>query len=266
MKSKGEVRHKYKSCPLCKSSNIRALGQADSSSHVLYNKLLPATINWQRCDKCGHVFTDGYFTDEALDVLFCNAHDDQLPSPEHVERDRVMAASMIDRVSTYLNKQQGKWLDVGFGNGALMTTCPEYGFIPVGLDLRQKPVERMKQYGFEAHCLDLLAFKKHNEFNVISMADVLEHMPYPIKALKQAHELLKPGGVLFVSCPNADSFLWALLTQQKINPYWMELEHYHNFGRKRLYSLLREQGFEPVNYSVSQRYRAGMEIIALKPV
>ncbi len=47
-------------------------------------------------------------------------------------------------------------------------------------------------------------------------------------------------------------------------PYWMELEHYHNFGRKRLYSLLHDQGFKPVNYSVSQRYRMGMEIIVVK--
>ena len=266
MQLKGKARCPYSTCPLCESSDVLLVGRADCSSHALYNTLLPPAINWQRCDACGHIFTDGYFTDEALDILFSGAHDNQLPNPEHVERDRVLAAGMIDKVSSCLGRQKGKWLDVGFGNGALMTTCGEYGFDPVGLDLRQMPVERMRQYGYEAHCMDLTDFKAHGGFSVVSMADVLEHMPYPKKALSHAYELLEPGGVLFVSCPNADSFLWALLTQHKMNPYWMELEHYHNFGRKRLYSLLSEQGFRPVIYGVSQRYRVGMEVIALKPM
>ena len=266
MPLKGNARHLYETCPLCENPNHRPAGKADCSSHPLYNSLLPSTITWQKCDACGHIFTDGYFTAEALNILFSGAHNDQLPNPEHVERDRALAAVIVDKVSSCLEQQEGKWLDIGFGNGALMTTCGEYGFEPVGIDLRHEPVQRMKQFGYEAHCMGLIDFKAHDGFSVISMADVLEHMPYPKRALSHAHELLKPGGVLFVSCPNTDSFLWALLTQQKMNPYWMELEHYHNFGRKRLYSLLCDHGFRPVKYSVSQRYRIGMEVLALKPV
>lgn len=261
----GAARHLYETCPLCKSPNTRQVGRADCSSHALYNTQLPSIINWHRCDACGHIFTDGYFTNEALEIIFSEVHENQLPNTDNLERDRAFAADMIDKVSSCLGNQEGKWLDVGFGSGALMTTCSEYGFEAIGLDLRRMPVERMKKFGYEAHCTDLIDFHSH-DFRVISMADVLEHMPFPKKSLSHAYELLLPGGVLFVSCPNADSFLWAILSQNKMNPYWMELEHYHNFGRKRLYSLLREHGFEPVNYSVSQRYRIGMEIIAVKPM
>jgi hypothetical protein len=42
------------------------------------------------------------------------------------------------------------------------------------------------------------------------------------------------------------------------------IEHYHNFSRSRLYALLRETGFEPVRYGISERYRACMEVIARK--
>jgi protein O-GlcNAc transferase len=63
------------------------------------------------------------------------------------------------------------------------------------------------------------------------MADVLEHMPYPKKRLAAAHRLLQPGGALFVSMPNRDSMVWRLLDAAEANPYWAELEHYHNFGR-----------------------------------
>jgi hypothetical protein len=47
------------------------------------------------------------------------------------------------------------------------------------------------------------------------------------------------------------------------NPYWTELEHYHNFTRVRLEALLKECGYTPVYYGVSPRYMAGMEIIAV---
>jgi hypothetical protein len=57
------------------------------------------------------------------------------------------------------------------------------------------------------------------------------------------------------------------LERERKNPYWGELEHLHNFGRRRLYALLEETGFCPVRYGVSQRYLASMEVVARrKPV
>jgi hypothetical protein len=99
-------------------------------------------------------------------------------------------------------------------------------------------------------------------YSVISLCDVLEHMPFPRAALLHAKRMLEDNGVLLVSCPNMDCTSAQFLTSAGSNPYWGEIEHYHNFGRARLYALLRECGFEPVNYAVSERYRLGMEVIA----
>jgi hypothetical protein len=100
-------------------------------------------------------------------------------------------------------------------------------------------------------------------FDVITMADVLEHMPYPRLGIRKARALIAADGsrdgVLFVSCPNMDSAAWRSMEP---NPYWWEVEHYHNFTRDSLYRLLREEGFAPDSYAVSRRYRAGMEVIA----
>src|ERR1041385_9257645 len=127
------------------------------------------------------------------------------------------------------------------------------GFDPVGLDLRPTSVEAMRKLGFEAHCLDVTAFDSPNRFSVVSMADVLEHMPFPKDGLGAAYRLLAPDGVLFVSMPNYDCAAWRLLDIVKANPYWGELERYHNFGRARLYALLDECGFEPLHYAISDR-------------
>lgn len=87
-------------------------------------------------------------------------------------------------------------------------------------------------------------------------------MPYPKDGLRAAHRLLGENGVLFASMPNTQSMAWRALNESNANPYWGEIEHYHNFGRDRLYELLRESGFEPVRYGISERYRACMEVIA----
>jgi len=122
----------------------------------------------------------------------------------------------------------------------------------------------LKKLGYEAHCLPIEELDYRDCFNVISMADVLEHMPFPKTGLAAAYGLLRQNGVLFLSMPNMENMVWRLLHANKVNPYWGEIEHYHNFSRKRLYALLQDHGFAPVEYHVSERYRVCMEVIAVK--
>lgn len=93
---------------------------------------------------------------------------------------------------------------------------------------------------------------------------MLEHMPFLKDGLRAANRLLRTGGVLLVSMPNSESFVWQAMTEQNENPYWGELEHHHNFSRTRLYALLEECGFGVARYGVSERYRVCMEVVAVK--
>jgi SAM-dependent methyltransferase len=233
--------------------------KGNCSKHPLYNQIIPPVINWIRCNDCGHVFTDGYFTPDALATIFERTHDNQKPG-WNFERQRKVSARIVENVARFVDG--GAWLDVGFGNGSLLFTAEEWGFLPVGLDLRPSSVEVMHKLGFEAHCLDVTAFDNPGRFSVVTMADVLEHTPFPKDGLAAAGRLLKDNGILFVSMPNYGCATWRLLDAAKANPYWGELEHYHNFSRARLYALLKECGFEPLHYTVSERYRVCMEVIA----
>ncbi len=218
-------------------------------------------MTWSRCSACGHVFTEGYFTPRALRLLFGKTHDVQKLGYGY-EAQRYVSARMVEKVARHMSA--GCWLDVGFGNGSLVFTAEEWGFHAVGIDLREHSVEDLRQLGFEAHCMDVADLDQPGRFSVVSMADVLEHMPFPKQGLAAAHKLLQPGGVLFVSMPNSDSTVWRLLDANQANPYWSEIEHYHNFGRTRLSSLLAECGFQVVEYGVSERYRACMEMLAVR--
>ena len=251
----------YTECPLCASSDFSPLWRADCSGHPLYKPSIPKLMQWMRCSACEHVFTDGYYTPEALDIIFSDTNANQLVGADY-ERQRPIAARMIEKVLPFA--ADGAWLDVGFGNAALLFTAQEFGFDPVGLDLRAANVDTLKKTGVTAHCRDIVDLDQDEHYAVISMADVLEHMPYPVEGLSAAHRLLKPGGVLLASMPNMDSMLWRLMNASNSNPYWGELEHYHNFGRRSLYRLLQENGFRPVRYGISERYRVCMEVVAVK--
>jgi protein O-GlcNAc transferase len=248
------ARTPYDACPLCDHEDATDLGWADCSRHALYDPRLPRAMRWLSCDGCAHVFVDGYFDDAALAVLLAATHAGQTPGHD---------AAIVREGSRLRGGDGGRWLDVGFGNGALLTTADEFGYDVVGLDLRTSSVERMRAAGVEAHAVDLAVFAPTGgPFDVISMADVLEHMPFPRRALARAHTLLAEGGHLFLSMPNMDAAAWRALDAARQNPYWAEIEHLHNFGRRRLHALLRAHGFDPVRYDVSQRYVASMEIVA----
>jgi SAM-dependent methyltransferase len=249
----------FEGCPLCGGSNLKLWRTADCSPHPLYHPLVPRTMRWMRCGDCEHVFTDGYFSPEVMATVFERTLDDQ-KAGFAFEQQRFISARMVEKVARHATL--GAWLDVGFGNASLLFTAQEWGFAPVGLDLRRDNVEALRKTGIEAHCQDLASLEGDARFAVISMADVLEHMPFPREGARAAHRLLKPRGILFVSMPHYDCAAWRLLDGANANPYWSELEHFHNFTRKRLYALLEETGFEPVAYGISERYRVCMEVIA----
>jgi 2-polyprenyl-3-methyl-5-hydroxy-6-metoxy-1,4-benzoquinol methylase len=255
------ARINYESCPLCGDRNVRAARRADCSEHPLYRAGLPATMTWLECAACFHVFTDGYFGEEALAFLFGRTQVSQTVGHD-MERQRAVSSRMVEWVANHA--AGGDWLDVGFGNGSLLFTAEEFGFRPVGVDLRKGNVEALRGLGCEAHCADVADLGPADRFSVISLADVLEHMPYPGPGLLAAHRLLKSDGVLFLSMPNLDNMVWRLLDANKANPYWAEIEHYHNFSRKRLYALLETHGFRAIKYRVSERYRVCMEVLAVK--
>ena len=251
----------YKACPLCEDTASRMYRHGDCSRHPLYKKSLSATLIWLQCQGCGHIFRNGYYSKEACAILFSDTHVQQRVGHDY-ERQRPIAAHMVEKILPYA--KEGAWLDIGFGNAALLLTAQEYGFTPVGLDVRADNVRRLQQLGIEAHALDFLAMEEEARFSVISMADVLEHMPYPIAILQKAHKMLRKDGLLFLSMPNCEAPLWQLWDRQNSNPYWGEIEHYHNFGRSGLYQILSQNDFVPLSYGVSERYRAGMEVVARK--
>ncbi|HPX37359.1 MAG TPA: class I SAM-dependent methyltransferase [Mycobacterium sp.] len=259
-------RIKYTVCPLCQSPNIREFGRADWSGDARWREPLDPIMVWMECGECIHSFTDGYFTDETLGVLFASTIDAQIVGLD-IEDQRIFSAKMVQRVADLIGMPDGRlWLDVGFGSGSLLMTAKEFGFDVFGVDLRKKNVDDIQLFEIPAYYGTMESARRNVAFatrpTVISMADVVEHEPFPADSLRSARALIQDSGLLLISMPNASAALWRYWNSLNVNPYWAEIEHYHNFTRESLYRLLETTGFKPIHYAISERYRCCMEILA----
>lgn len=263
------LREKFESCPLCKSKKSINLFTTDSRSHALYNSALPSDLIWLKCADCYHIFTQYYWTQEGLIKVFSNAHDNQVAGG-NIDQKRQTWKPVIHNVLTVLGGYSllptilpyPMWLDIGCGDGGLVMTAAEFGFNATGLDARIQTVQALNDSGYQAIQGDFMTTKIDDTPIVISMMDVLEHLPNPCEALQRAHSLLHPNGILVISLPNTDCSSWKLMGNA--NPYWIEIEHYHNFSRQRLSDLLNQYGFNVVHYDIPFRYKAQMELYAVK--
>jgi SAM-dependent methyltransferase len=71
-------------------------------------------------------------------------------------------------------------------------------------------------------------------FDAIVIKDVLEHVGDPVALVGEAHRLLRPGGRLFASSPDAQRWVWDDYT------------HRRPFTRKSFRLLFADQGFRVV--------------------
>jgi 2-polyprenyl-3-methyl-5-hydroxy-6-metoxy-1,4-benzoquinol methylase len=95
-------------------------------------------------------------------------------------------------------------LDIGAGGGEVVFAATQAGFHAKGIEPNEGySVFARDNYGIEvstAHLDDVA----NQQFSVITMFHVLEHMPSPRKVFRRLHELLEPNGLLVVEVPNIE--------------------------------------------------------------
>ena len=174
-----------------------------------------------------------------------------------VEASRNVWAKVVESVGRLV--PEGRWLDVGAGSGMLLALARECGYEPAAVEARESTAAALRARGFEvASSMGLLS----GSYEVVSLCDVLEHVPRPRDFLADAAALVATGGCLFLSSPNRQSLAWEALDEADVNPYWSEIEHFHNFSYRQIRGELGRLGFWPVTCAVSNRYRLGMDVLA----
>lgn len=97
---------------------------------------------------------------------------------------------------------EGLWLDVGTGFGLWQSYLNEQGIHSAGIEIEKGAVEYCLTQGLSVQHASIEDWKTDKKFAVITMCDVLEHVSDPESVLKKCHDLLLPGGVLYLQVPN----------------------------------------------------------------
>src|SRR6478672_4714925 len=142
-------------------------------------------------------------------------------------------------------------LDVGCADGDVGRLLQESGNRVSGLDRDEEAAEKARAdlERVVVADLDRCSLLDHFEpasFDVVVLADVLEHLREPARALRDATELLREGGRLVLSVPNvAHGSLRLALLQGR----WRHTEtglldrtHLHFFTRTSLFELVEAAG------------------------
>lgn len=104
---------------------------------------------------------------------------------------------------------QTPMLDAGCGTGLNLASMPAGS---TGVDLNPRNLalvrERLPQHNVVLGDIEAMPFEDQS-FSTVVCTEVLEHVPYPEKALTEMARLLKPGGLLIGSVP-CRSMIWKL--------------------------------------------------------
>ena len=148
----------------------------------------------------------------------------------------------LDIVSS-LGISNGKLLDIGSATGFFMDLAEKRGFEVTGVEISDFAAEIGRKKGLKIITGDLIDQKfTESHFDVITMFDVLEHVPKPKEIIREVYRILKKGGLVVINTPDVES-LWARV----LGTHWqliMPPEHINYFSPKNLGDYLSKNGFE----------------------
>lgn len=144
-------------------------------------------------------------------------------------------------------------LEVGCASGYLARELQKNGCWVTGIEINPIAARKAKEYCQEVIAGDIenpktIAQLKNRRFEVILLADVLEHLRNPESILRQLVKYLKDDGQMIISVPNI-GFLTArlrLLLGQFDYSDWgiMDRTHLHFFTKETISTLVKDSGLK----------------------
>ena len=152
-------------------------------------------------------------------------------------------------------------LDVGCGLGQFVEVANNSGWIAEGLELSKGAVDFARRQGLAVQELDFLSEAiKPNSYDMVTLFEVIEHVPNPAEFLYRAGEVVRPGGLVYLTTPNfasLDRFLFGK-DWKIIHP-----EHLTYFTPRTLRDLSRKTGcFEILHFETRNLSMAALRVLS----
>jgi 2-polyprenyl-3-methyl-5-hydroxy-6-metoxy-1,4-benzoquinol methylase/predicted RNA-binding Zn-ribbon protein involved in translation (DUF1610 family) len=231
-------------CPVCGSPSSRPRARKHG-------------FTYGECSECSFVYLNPQLTQDAIRDVY-NDRDlrefffKELLLP-HVERDqRPEFETRLSELRTLVRAANPRLLDIGCAAGLFLSLAEKRGFRGEGLELNELYIDYIKtQRPLTVH--QKLLEEMHypdSSFDVVTLWDVLEHLPKPVETLQEISRIVTRGGVLALTTINHACINERLLKDRW--RYYMPPDHLCSFTPALLKWILKRSGFTTV--SIQHQY------------
>jgi 2-polyprenyl-3-methyl-5-hydroxy-6-metoxy-1,4-benzoquinol methylase len=220
--------------------------------HMAKFKFKLRNFNFFDCNHCSlrfvsprylatDIYDNDYFQGASHGFGFTNYEEDKITSQEYLKK-------YLKWIRLYTLPSSNKLLDVGAANGYFVDLANKSQFDASGLEISGSAVDWAKKLKRPVIQGTLETFENGIEYDVITVLDVLEHVPEPLNFLKVARSKLSKNGIILINVPHAGSF-FSKISGKNWHAY-LPPEHWMYFNKKSLRTMLRMAGFEVVTSRV----------------
>ncbi len=207
-----------------------------------------------KCKSCGHVFST-YEQAEHYDGYWGEGNEEyDLDWWDHAHR-----SIYNEFITNFIQKDSGTLLDVGCGLGFFVKMVQEKkpNWKTLGFEMSEPAVKFAKEKNGLTTIYPGMVQSSgigKGSVDIITLWDVIEHIPKPQPLLEYLFSILKPGGILFLQTPNVPiqlikAKLKVALKGMKPDVHYLEAkDHINDYSRKTLSMLGKQTGFESTEY------------------
>jgi len=154
----------------------------------------------------------------------------------------------------YMYIQDGTVLDVGCGNGDLLTYIRKNEFpnsFLQGIEISKRCVEMCKEKGLNVSESSIEDFEPKERYDNIIMSDVLEHVADYKAVIRRVKRMLKTNGRLILTLPNPQGFraLLKLIENPSDDPSHIYCPNYFEITKE-----IKKAGFSIIGTMGLSRY------------
>ncbi|MEM7554062.1 MAG: class I SAM-dependent methyltransferase [Cyanobacteria bacterium P01_A01_bin.84] len=236
--------YSFEKCPACNSRQSEV-------KHLFDTVLLGEICAVNKCSSCGLVYKEFAPTARGMEKIYSNDYvhfldnssvTDNLPEINSAKQKLQRCRNLLDNKKS---PSQLKLLDIGCGSGSFVRIAQNLGYSAQGID-PYLPSELESSYLHKRSPESVDA----NSYDIAVLLNVAEHLDEPRKMFSSIYDLLKPTGVMLLTCPYGDS-----LARQIYRGAWGHLaleEHLLFWTPASLTHMLREIGFKgKVSYRIA---------------
>ncbi|MEZ5894747.1 MAG: class I SAM-dependent methyltransferase, partial [Parvularculaceae bacterium] len=211
----------------------------------------------RRCCACGSVAMSPLPQDEELSAFYQHYH----AAESFIAKANKKIARAQRRLAPLKFAVKGRqFLDVGASIGTAAEAARRLGFEATALELDRAAIEQGQAMfpGVDFIAGTMADLPAGAAFDIIYMAEIIEHVTEPSLLAQQAFERLRPGGLVFLTTPDAGHFRRPknFLDWKSVKPP----EHVTLFTKKGLRALFAAAGFDPIIFM--PHLKPGVRMIA----